>query len=1256
MILSALRKYRGQHAHKHALQAAFDAPFYRQQSPELASLADAALLQHYLDKGWKAGLDPSAEFSTDFYLQTNPDVRAAGVSPLMHYLSSGRAEGRLPTQLAADCAQIRPVFDMAFYRTQSPVLDALDETELLKHYLTTGWKLGYDPSPGFSTSFYLQANGDVRALGVPPLLHYLRSGRDEGRLPTQLAADCAFIKPVFDAEFYRSQDPALSPLTEQELIQHYLTEGWRRDYDPSRDFSTRFYLSTNPDVQSAGGCPLLHYLRSGKAEGRLTAPWQRDAEYIRSGFDADFYRTQDPQLVALDVDALLRHYLTQGWQSGFDPNESFSSERYLKANPDVREDGKNPFLHYLLKGKFEGRAGRPYLPREDLLSPIRSRFDPAYYRAQSGARGDSETLLVHYASEGWRAGYDPERGFSVRSYLKANPDVRAAGIEPLGHYCEQGHLEGRPVFPAAPRCWDDLSSLHIQRLMTAFEPAWYLAQLDPSQAALSARLLPDPAAALAHYVRSGWQEDLDPSPEFSTSFYLQTYPDSAGCCPLVHFMLHDHLEPRRPRADAPLVLGHAAQASLPSFYDVAPLHPGLQVATRAGARAANGSLRLHWIIPDFTKGDRAALRVFRLISHLETRGHHSTLWIASPHWHHQPDAAYQDILRFFQCLKADVRFVSEGLESAEGDVLFATDWLTAQYAQQASGFTARFELVTDGDLRHTPREDLLVVRSDAIGRLLPALCESESLADLGGSVSGCRRLYIPLPHDPETYRERPEQEKAELASSRDKRLYRIVLDAHGEDRPPRALRALALLGAQRTDFEVHLIGSTTAIDRSYNFKAYQHEGLDEAARAGLYARCDLALEVEAALPLTDTFEKMASGLPLLVREGEAGREVLPDGVVAWCRDDPETTAQAIGKLLDAEETRREQALRARDLAGRFRWDETVEEFMRGIASTLPSSGLAVPQLSPPREILMDVVIPTRNGLGQIETVIAALRQQVLPGSLQIHCLDAASTDGTLEWLQTQPDIALTLLTEGELQNGRALNLGASQGQAPLIAFLAQDAVPVGRHWACDLWRMMSHYPQAAGVYGGQVTHPEDGAWMHLEAEENASRLAGLPLAVSRETDRERWERGDPDWLAFLYGYSQINCAVRREAWLETPFPELDYGADRAWANAIIAAGHVKLHAPTAVVTRSRARSLDEAYAEAKADADFCMTHLGYRLGPTNPAEQNTQRQDGLAKITAWGRRHHQPWDAIEHQHEILQRTLLGWHDGSVGAIARTRTL
>ena len=87
------------HAAKQAIIEAgwFDAGHYldaalSQAAPRLFEYA--SLLDHYMDIGWRLGLDPSAAFSVRAYRAAHPDVAQADVEPLGHYALQGRAEGR----------------------------------------------------------------------------------------------------------------------------------------------------------------------------------------------------------------------------------------------------------------------------------------------------------------------------------------------------------------------------------------------------------------------------------------------------------------------------------------------------------------------------------------------------------------------------------------------------------------------------------------------------------------------------------------------------------------------------------------------------------------------------------------------------------------------------------------------------------------------------------------------------------------------------------------------------------------------------------------------------------------------------------------------------------------------------------------------------------------------------------------------------------------------------------------------------------
>jgi len=178
----------------------FDEVYYRTHYLDLQGVTQP--LQEYCETGWKVGRNPSADFDTLYYLEAYPDIREAGMNPLLHYATAGEAEGRpaLPPQrrkrpretiekeyqniLASD---LRELFDSAFYLAlyldihPAPV-------DPLWHYCETGWSEGRNPSDQFDTNAYLAAYSDIRESGINPLWHYVMAGAGEGRYSDPLAA------------------------------------------------------------------------------------------------------------------------------------------------------------------------------------------------------------------------------------------------------------------------------------------------------------------------------------------------------------------------------------------------------------------------------------------------------------------------------------------------------------------------------------------------------------------------------------------------------------------------------------------------------------------------------------------------------------------------------------------------------------------------------------------------------------------------------------------------------------------------------------------------------------------------------------------------------------------------------------------------------------------------------------------------------------------------------------------------------------
>lgn len=150
-------------------------------------------------------------------------------------------------------------------------------------------------------------------------------------------------------------------------------------------FSSSWYLRTYADVAQAGIDPVEHFLQAGAAERRR-------------------------------------------------PNPVFDTDWYLRAYHDVSDVGLNPLVHYIQWGESEGRSPSPH-------------FETKWYREKYQALLGTRGPLAHYLANRHTRRFSPNHIFDVEFYLRSNPDVAAAEIEPFEHFISTGYKERRDPSP-----------------------------------------------------------------------------------------------------------------------------------------------------------------------------------------------------------------------------------------------------------------------------------------------------------------------------------------------------------------------------------------------------------------------------------------------------------------------------------------------------------------------------------------------------------------------------------------------------------------------------------------------------------------------------------------------------------------------------------------------------------------------------------------------------------------------------------------
>ena len=98
----------------------------------------------------------------------------------------------------------------------------------------------------------------------------------------------------FDKKYYLTEHPEVADL-QISPAEHYLIVGWKRGFNPSEQFDNDDYLMANPGVKKVGICPLLHFERNGKYEGR------------KLGIDRNDYRPYSKQRERARIRGIKKH-------------------------------------------------------------------------------------------------------------------------------------------------------------------------------------------------------------------------------------------------------------------------------------------------------------------------------------------------------------------------------------------------------------------------------------------------------------------------------------------------------------------------------------------------------------------------------------------------------------------------------------------------------------------------------------------------------------------------------------------------------------------------------------------------------------------------------------------------------------------------------------------------------------------------------------------------------------------------------------
>lgn len=199
-----------------------------------------------------------------------------------------------------------------------------------------------------------------------------------------------------------------------------------------------------------------------------------------------------------------------------------------------------------------------------------------------------------------------------------------------------------------------------------------------------------------------------------------------------------------------------------------------------------------------------------------------------------------------------------------------------------------------------------------------------------------------------------------------------------------------------------------------------------------------------------------------------------------------------------------------------------------------------------------VVVPTLNGgeaFRKLARHIAHMRDRA--GLVEALIIDSGSTDGTPEYAE-RASLRVHRIARNEFVHGRTRNLGIELTDAPVVAFLTQDVLPVTPDWPLRFAKVLED-PKVAGVYGRQV--PRDAATMEM-----------FFVAMNYPAERLRFDpqpgghHPRPGRVLFSNAFS----AVRRDVMERLPFPgRVRFSEDQIWAYLALTAGYSIVYEPAA---------------------------------------------------------------------------------------------
>jgi rhamnosyltransferase len=212
---------------------------------------------------------------------------------------------------------------------------------------------------------------------------------------------------------------------------------------------------------------------------------------------------------------------------------------------------------------------------------------------------------------------------------------------------------------------------------------------------------------------------------------------------------------------------------------------------------------------------------------------------------------------------------------------------------------------------------------------------------------------------------------------------------------------------------------------------------------------------------------------------------------------------------------------------------------------------------------VSVCIPTFNGMDNLPELLDSLRSQDLV-DLEIIAIDSSSTDGTWEFLRSNPDVISLQIPQSEFSHGGTRQRLAQMATNEIVIFLTQDATPNGPLFAYTHANLHKTVGERVGaVLGAQHPRTHSAAAIAQRVQRTFKDLGPATGVVVFRNDELMQRLYGIQPLSFL---SDVNASYKKSLLLgQVPFRDVPYAEDQFMARDLLEKGFDIVYSPQADV-------------------------------------------------------------------------------------------